>query len=110
MYQEFRKIVLATIGVEEQLRSLLLNVDGIKEVYIYGSYAKNAMGPHSDIDVLVIGSASVIYLQKQIHRLQSDMGREINVSAMGKSEFKRRIDNKDPFIVSVLKQKHIKII
>lgn len=110
MYQEFRKIIMATIGVEGQLRSLLRDVDGIKEAYIYGSYAKNTMDSHSDIDVLVVGNVSAIDLQKQTHRLQRDIDREINVTAMDQLEFKRKTKSKDPFIGGILKQKHIKII
>jgi len=109
MHKEFRKIIMATMGVEEQLRRLLSDVEGIKDAYIYGSYAKNAMEAHSDIDVLVVGSVSAIALQKRIHALQRDIDREINVTVMDSTEFRRRLRNKDPFLKNVLKQKHIRV-
>ena len=110
LYQEFRKIIMTTVGVEEQLRNLLKSIGGIKEAYIYGSYAKNTMDTHSDIDVLVVGSVGVVTIQKRISKLQRDIDREISMTVMTQVDFKRRIKTKDPFISGILKQKHIKII
>lgn len=110
LYQEFRKIIMSTVGVEKQLRNLLNSIDGIKEAYIYGSYAKNAMDTHSDIDVLVVGSVGVVTIQKRISKLQRDIDREISMTVMTQVDFKRRIKTKDAFISGILKQKHIKII
>lgn len=110
LYQEFRKIIMSTVGAEEQLRRLLKGVNNIKEVYIYGSYAKNTMEAHSDIDVLVVGSVRTVEVQKLIGKLQRDLNREINVTVMDQSDFKRRIKDKEPFISGVLKQKHIKVL
>ena len=110
LYQEFRKIIMTTSGVEDQLRRLLEGVHGIKEVYIYGSYAKNVMDTHSDIDVLIVGSVGVVDAQKRISKLQRDIDREISMTVMDQSDFKRRIKEKDPFVSGILKQKHIKVI
>ncbi|MFA4981346.1 MAG: nucleotidyltransferase domain-containing protein [Candidatus Omnitrophota bacterium] len=110
LYKEFRKIIMTTVGVEEQLRHLLKGVTGVKEAYIYGSYAKNAMDTHSDIDVLIVGSVGVVTVQKHISKLQREIDREISVTVMTKKDFTRRVKAKDPFISGVLKQKHIKII
>jgi len=110
LYQEFRKIIMTTVGVEEQLKSILRGIDGVKEAYIYGSYAKNAMDTHSDIDVLVVGSVGVVSVQKRISKLQRDIDREISVTVMTQADFNRRRKAKDPFISGMLKQKHIKVI
>src|SRR3989338_10116619 len=37
LYSEYRKIVSKTIGLQEELRSLLAGVEGVKHAYIYGS-------------------------------------------------------------------------
>lgn len=110
MYKEYRKIIMANIGVEEQLKKILHGAKDVKEVYIYGSYARDSMASHSDVDMLVIGSISTIALQKLIHKLQNDIDREINATVMSESEFKKRLKNKDPFVGGILKQKHIKVI
>ena len=110
MYKEYRKIIMANIGVEEQLKKILHGSKDVREVYIYGSYARDSMDSHSDVDILVIGSISTIALQKLIHKLQNDIDREINATVMSESEFKKRVKNKDPFVDGVLKQKHIKVM
>ena len=109
LYQEFRKIIMTTVGLEERLRSLLRGVAGVKEAYIYGSYAKNAMDTHSDIDVLVVGSVGVVTVQKHISKLRREIDREISVTVMTQTDFNRRVKAKDPFIGGIFKQKHIKI-
>lgn len=110
LYDEYRKIIMATIGFEERLRRSLKHMKGIKEAYIYGSYAKDTMDAHSDIDLLVVGDEGAITLQKRLSKLQKEFGREINAVNMDEAEFKRRVKGKDSFIIGLLKQKHIRII
>lgn len=110
LYEEFKKIILKTIGVEDKLRRILKEVDGIRDAYIYGSYAKNKMDIHSDIDLLIIGDHEIRLLQKKLNNLQKEIDREINPVNMGEKEYKKRIRNEDPFIFKILKEKHIKII
>ena len=110
LYEEYRKIVMKTIGLEEQLRQILKRVKGVQEVHIYGSYAKNAMEPHSDIDLLVVGNHNILLLQKRLNKLQREIGREINVVNMDNREFKRKMKSKDSFIAGIFGQKHIRII
>lgn len=110
LYEEYRNIILKTIGFESVLRKIVEEVEGIKKVYIYGSYAKNALDTYSDIDLLVVGRHSIIALQKKINTLQNEINREINVVNMGENDFEKRIKGKDPFVCGILKGKYIKII
>ncbi len=110
LYDEYRKITMKTVGLEERLRKILQEVKGVKEACIYGSYAKNQMGTHRDIDLLIVGSHDILPLQRQLSKLQKEIDREINAIDMDEKEFKKRIARKDPFLTGVLKQKSIKII
>lgn len=107
LYQEYRKIFLKTIGLEARLKDIVSKMAGVTKAYIYGSYASGNMDTHSDIDLLVIGSQDILKLQKEISRLQKEIGREINVLNMDDSEFEKKRKNKDVFISRVLAQKHI---
>lgn len=109
LYNEYRQIVIKTIGFEENLKNALKKVEGIKDAYIYGSYAKDNMDAHSDIDLLVVGNHSIASLQKNLNELQKEINREINIVNMDENEFKRKIKNKDSFITGILKNKHIRI-
>lgn len=109
LFDEYKKIILKTVGFEEQLRNILKHIDGITGSYIYGSYAQNKMETHSDIDILVIGTHNIIDLHKKILKLQREIGREINIVNMDPQEYKKRIGNKDPFITEVMKRTYIKV-
>jgi predicted nucleotidyltransferase len=108
-YKEYKNLVLKTIGLEDKLRTLINEVPGIKEIFIYGSYAKNKLDTHSDIDLLIIGKHSIITLQKKLNRLQKEIDREINSISMEETEFEARVKSKDPFILEVLKDKNIRL-
>jgi predicted nucleotidyltransferase len=110
LYEEIKNIILKTFGFEHRLRTALAAVKGLDKAFIYGSYAKNKMAAHSDIDLLVVGKHSAIDLQKKITVLQKEINREINVVDMDRDEFEKRSRSKDPFIGKILKEKHIKIV
>ncbi|MCK5010948.1 MAG: nucleotidyltransferase domain-containing protein [Deltaproteobacteria bacterium] len=110
LYNEYRKIVIKTLGFEENIKIILKELKGIKEAYIYGSYAKDTMDVHSDIDLLVIGNHGIVPLQRRLNKIQKEINREINVTNMDEQEFENRIKNGDSFIVEVLKQKNIRVI
>ncbi|MFC1809135.1 nucleotidyltransferase domain-containing protein [Candidatus Omnitrophota bacterium] len=110
LYNEYRKIVMKTAGFEDQLKSLLKKDAKISAAYIYGSYAKDSMDATSDIDLLVIGGHSIVSLQKRVNALQREIDREINVVSMDEKEWTERKTEKDPFIIGILKGKHVKVI
>jgi len=110
LYKEYKKIVGKTLGLEANLKELLLTIKGVRQAYIYGSYAANNLNAHSDIDLLVIGSHSIVELQRAVSKLQREIDREINTVNMGESEFRKRKKSRDPFLSNVLSGKNIRII
>ncbi|MBL7072869.1 MAG: nucleotidyltransferase domain-containing protein [Candidatus Omnitrophica bacterium] len=110
LYEEYRKIVFKTIGIESKLKRMLKQVTGIEKVYLFGSYAKDAMEVHSDIDLLVIGDHKIMDLQKEISKLQKEIGREINVVNMDRKEFEDRKKKNDSFVETIFKEKNIEVI
>jgi len=108
--EHYRQIFLKTYGIEKRLKDMLRDIKGLKEVYIFGSYPTNKMDSSSDIDILAVGSHSVLELQRVIVKLQKDIGREFNVTNLSQKEFATKKKDKDPFISSFLKTKTIKIV
>jgi predicted nucleotidyltransferase len=109
LYKEYRKIVLKTIGIEERLRQIIKDMPGIKEAYIYGSYAQDKMDAHSDLDLLVIGDHEIRSFQEKITFLQREINREINAVHIGEEEFKVKMERKDPFLSGIFKRKLIRL-
>jgi predicted nucleotidyltransferase len=101
---------MKTYGIENIFRSAFTCIPGMKEAYVYGSYARGEMDPHSDIDVLAIGDHSVIETGRKVAKLQKELGREINVVNMSVPEYEGRIKKKDAFIMDVKKNRKIRLI
>lgn len=108
--EHYRQIFLKTHGIEKRLKDMISNIKGLKEVYIFGSYAANKMDSSSDIDILAIGSHSVLELQRLIAKIQKDTGREFNVANLSPKEFEAKKKDKDPFIKSVFDTKTIRLL
>ena len=108
--KHYRQIFFQTYGIEKRLKDALSGIKGLKEAYLFGSYAANKMDSSSDIDILAIGSHSVLELQKFIVKLQKNAGREFNVMNLSDKEFEAKKRGKDAFIESVLKTKIIRLI
>ncbi len=108
--EHYRQIFLKTHGIEKMLKDMIVGIKGIKEAYLFGSYATNKMDSSSDIDLLAIGTHSVLELQRVVAKLQKDTGREFNVINLSPKEFAVKKKNKDPFINSVFKTKTIRLV
>ncbi|HUP17937.1 MAG TPA: ArsR family transcriptional regulator [Acidimicrobiia bacterium] len=59
VYPELRGLLLKTVGPEPLLRSALAQIDGIREAFIFGSWADRAGRAPADVDVLVVGEPDV---------------------------------------------------
>jgi len=108
--EHYRQIFLKTHGIEKMLKDMIGGIKGLKDAYLFGSYATNKMDSSSDIDILAIGSHSVLELQRVIAKLQKDTGREFNVTNLSQKEFEAKKNNKDSFINSVFKTKTIRLV
>lgn len=110
LLNEYKGIVFKTVGIEFLLKDALERIDGVKEVYIFGSYAKNKMDAGSDVDVLVVGDQSVLDVQRAVVKIMKNIGREINVVNMSVSELEKRKKAKDFFIEKIFSESTIKLV
>lgn len=108
LYKEYKKVVLQTAGFEGELKKNLMKVNGIKEAFIFGSYAENKMDGLSDIDVMVVGEHNTIDLHKAVSMVQKTVDREINITSMSQKEYCAK--QKDPFVSKVVKGKKVVLI
>ena len=113
LYNEIKSTVHKTIGVPETLKSVLVNIPGIKRAFIYGSFAKGSEKGHSDIDVCLIikkPEFSESPVLEGFHRLESELGREIFYLFFTEQEWGLKQMKKDCFVLGILKGKRIDLI
>ena len=107
---EFKKTYNLKYGVEQKIVQALVGLKGLKEAYIFGSYAKNSFGAESDIDILLVGKHSSIEARRSLSKIEKEIMRELNVIDMTEQEFAERKKKKDEFVENILKNKIIKLI
>jgi len=110
LYNELKKIVFKTVGVQGALARLLSSLDGIETAFIYGSYAKNKVHAKSDIDLFIIGSIDEDALLPGISNLEKILHRNINYNLYSKRDFDKKKKEKDPFIEDLLENKKIFLV
>lgn len=110
LLKQYRQIFLQTHGLEKRLKAIMSGIAGVKEAYIFGSYAVNQMDSGSDLDLLVVGNHSPLDLQRTISVLQKETGREINVINLSPREMIAKRKAKDSFLSNIFKAKVVKLI
>jgi predicted nucleotidyltransferase len=107
LFNELKKIISKTEGVEGSLKDLVSKYKGISTAFIYGSYAKNSEKKTSDIDLVLIGNFLQNKFTRQIRKLESKLSREINFSSYTEEEFQNERKKQGGFLNIVLKDKII---
>jgi predicted nucleotidyltransferase len=101
-YGPLRELLLLSYGPATVIPRALAAVGGIREAYLYGSWAARRSGePGSqprDIDVLVVGNPKRADLYEAAERAERELGREVNIRAVSPKAWEEAVD---PFIITV---------
>jgi len=92
------------------LKETLSKIKGIEAAFIYGSFAKKEEAVGSDIDLFIVGKVDDSRLLREIRRLEKLLKREINYSIFVKDEFKKKVKEKDSFIIDLLENPKIFVV
>lgn len=87
VYLELRGLLLKTLGPEPLLRSALSDVVGIREAFIYGSWADPGRRSPADIDVLVVGEPDVGEVYDAASAVETEVGRPVNITVRSPTEW-----------------------
>lgn len=100
-YEPLAELLRRSVGVENELRASLDRPD-VHAAVIYGSWASGARRPDSDIDVLVVGNASLRELRRLVRPIGKATGRTIDVTLLGDEEFRRLRAERSSFVRQLL--------
>lgn len=103
IFEELASILRKTSDLTDQLRQALLPAAAqLKFVAVFGSVASGKANPHSDIDVLLIGTLSFAEAVQLLYPLQQQLGRDINPQLYSESEWMQALAGNSGFIPEVL--------
>jgi len=104
IFQEMRALVNKTIGVFSVLRSALQSLSKrIVVAFVYGSVAREQETAQSDIDLLVVGKATLDDILSRLSTVEKSVGRPINPTVYSVVEFKSKLASGNHFLNAVLK-------
>lgn len=101
IFEEFKKIVAKTIGVEAMLKENLAKIKDIKIAFIFGSFAKKEEDSLSDIDLMIIGKPDEDLLISIIMKIEKKINREINYHIFSAADWKKKLQDKNYFVENI---------
>ncbi|MGA7271675.1 MAG: ArsR family transcriptional regulator [Acidimicrobiia bacterium] len=87
LYPELRRLLLKIMGPEPMLRSALANIHGIRQAFIYGSWADPTQRSPADIDILVVGDPDVGAVYDAVSGVEAQVERPVNVTIRSPAEW-----------------------
>ena len=87
LYSDLKALLTKALGPEQLLRDALADLNGIDEAFIFGSWATPGLAAPQDIDLMVIGEPDISRVYEAVSRIESQVGRPINVSVRSKAEW-----------------------
>jgi predicted nucleotidyltransferase len=107
---ELRSIVLKTEGAGVVIKEKLQDMEGVKEAFIFGSYASGEADASSDLDLMIIGEINLDQLSPVISDLERELNRPINYIIYTEDEWNQKSALKDPFWENVARAPKIMLI
>jgi DNA-binding transcriptional ArsR family regulator len=91
------QLLAYTFGPQTVLEEVLLNVDGVRSVHIYGSWAARYTGvpgpPPGDVDVIVVGTPARADVYAAADAAQDKLGLPVNPSIRTVGQWVQPTDN-----------------
>jgi predicted nucleotidyltransferase len=103
IFAELKGIVTKTFGVADFVRDMLRpHEKHIRAAFIYGSVAKGAEAPGSDVDLFVIGDLPPSKLSIDLNKIMVDLRRRVSLTSYSVDEFVKLSAEENHFISRVL--------
>jgi len=111
IFPEMRALINKTIGIFGVLRSVLRPLSKqIVSAFVYGSVAREEETAHSDVDLMIVGKASLDQVLSRLSTAEKVIGRSINPTTYSVSEFKSKLAAGNHFLTSVLKGQKVFLV
>jgi predicted nucleotidyltransferase len=109
--EELAGIFRKTAGLADVLREALAPLAArIRVAFIFGSVAQGKERATSDVDVLVVGSASFAAVVGAVSQVGEQLRRDVNPVVMSKSNFASKLASRDRFVTRVVREPKIFLV
>lgn len=104
VFHELAALLRKTAGLADVLRDALAPLGHKVELaFVYGSVAAGTEQAGSDVDLMVLGTATFGDLARVLAAAQEALRREVNPTVMPRAEFTERLSHRDGFALSVVR-------
>jgi predicted nucleotidyltransferase len=104
IFSELRSLINKTIGIFGVLRSALHPLSKqIVAAFVYGSVAREEETAQSDVDLMIVGKASLDQVLSRVSTAEKGIGRSINPTVYSVAEYRSKLAAGNHFLTSVLK-------
>src|SRR5438128_527623 len=104
IFAEMRALINKTVGIFGVLRSALRPLSKrIIAAFVYGSVAREQETAQSDVDLMVVGKATLDQVLSRLSTAEKGIGRSINPTVYSVAEFKSKLASGNHFLTAVLK-------
>ena len=102
-FADLRGAVMKSWGIGNELSAALAGLgEAVTLAFVFGSFARGDDVVDSDVDVLVVGSATRRAVAAALAGAARSLGRELNPVIVKPTDFSRRRRERDHFVTSVL--------
>jgi len=104
IFAELRDITAKMLGPVDTLRRALLPLDdALHLALLYGSVAKRSDTAHSDFDVLLVSDTLTLeQVYAALKPAERQLGRAVSPTLYTLAEFRKRLDERNPFLTKLL--------
>jgi predicted nucleotidyltransferase len=103
IFAELRALINKTIGIFGVLRSALQPLSKqIVAAFVYGSVAREEETAQSDVDLMIVGKASLDQVLSRLSTAEKGIGRSINPTVYSVGEYRSKLAAGNHFLTSVL--------
>jgi predicted nucleotidyltransferase len=104
IFREMHGLVNKTVGIFSVLRSALHPLaKRVLVAFVYGSVAREEETAQSDVDLLVVGKATLEEVLSRLSTVEKSIRRPINPTVYSVAEFKSKLASGNHFLTAVLK-------
>jgi predicted nucleotidyltransferase len=111
VFEDLAALFRKTSGLADVLREALLPIaGGVHLAFVFGSVAQGTERAESDVDILVVGSASFEEVVEALSDSQTRLQRQVNPVVMTRAALRAKLEASDRFISRIVREPKVMLM